>query len=217
MKGRAVIICEPSHSIVQFPENDPDSGNNVRDRIDASSASKLGEWIKWIKGWFHCSALGAGHSELLRMMPAAHRLLPTPTYYEGHWWDRVVKIDGHRPFGGHQLDIKVADEVATEYGNRVVNGNLSMLRRFLEMSMRKSERPGMYVKTVCERLIVPKHRDDVWKNLKRFSNDLGIFRDKTTQNLEKVIKVILGATRKREWLCSAWADDSSLWTPGFTS
>lgn len=151
------------------------------------------------------------------MSPIAHNMLPEPTYYEGFWWDRTVKLDGVRPFKGRDYDYGLALECAGEYSNRVVTGNLSTLRRFLETSMRRSDRPELYLMSVTDHLIKKEKKDDFRKKLKYLDayviRNWSRLHEIAKSNLDKAVKIVLGVTRKRDYLCSAWADDDSLWTP----
>lgn len=133
-------MCEPTHSIVQFPDED-DGGNPTEPRIDAlpTLAQKEGWWTwakKKIGRFFHLSKLGNGHSETLTLItPLTHSFLPIDTKYEALWWDRTVHLDG--TFHGPDFNQSFALECATDYANRVSIGNLTLLRQFIEGSMKK--------------------------------------------------------------------------------
>lgn len=209
-------MCEPTHSIVQYPDQDPDSGTPTGSKIEAVVGG-FRDWFKKISSWFHLSVLGSGHSQAIVSTKIAERMLPIPTFYEGMWWDRTVRLDGfnymgHRRTPEKEQEAKLALECAEEYSKRVVIGNLSMLRRFLDTSMRKSVRPEMYLRLYMDQLIVKEKRDQVNKRLQsvaKWTRPGELIKN----HLEQIIKVMLGFTRKREFLCPAWADDTSLWTP----
>jgi hypothetical protein len=215
-EGEIKNMCEPTHSIIQYPPDDPDSGNPVDQKIEAAVDPKWRSWLKRVKGWFHMSKLGSGHSEAISTR--GFELLPKPTFYEGYWWNRTVKLDGiFRKFEGREYDQRLALEAATDYSHRVVIGNLGMLRRFLETSMRNSEFPYRYVEEFLQRMVTSHVRDKLSKNIIKISNGtrssrLYSLNDAIKQNLDSVIKVVLGATRQRNWLCPEWADDQLLWS-----
>lgn len=200
-------MCEPNHSIVQYPDRDPDSGNPTEEKIE--SITPKDGWFKKILGWFHLSRLGSGHSRAIASV-RHEAMLPVPFLYEAKWWDRTVHVDGMKA-----RRREVADEAldcATEYSRRVVIGNLSMLRRFLEISLKKSDIPGAYVHQFVHALCVKDKKDDLVKRLRLVCPRWDKSWD-SMQNLDGIIKVLLGFTRHRENLCDAWADDDSLWLP----
>src|SRR5436190_15067817 len=138
-------MCEPNHSIVQYPDQD-DGGNPTERTLDL--LPKKEGWVSWmkkkIKNWFHFSKLGFGHSEAtarLSLIGAYH--FPVDTKYEAQWWIRKVQRDG--AYYGQAYDSEIALDCATEYAKLSSIGNLTLLRQFLEVSMRKSTRPESYV------------------------------------------------------------------------
>jgi len=61
-------MCEPAHSIVQYP-TDFDDHNLPGGQMDSESRLKLALGKFWntgkrIKNWFHYSKLGAGHHSI---------------------------------------------------------------------------------------------------------------------------------------------------------
>src|SRR3989304_5764055 len=77
------LMCEPSHSIIQF---------DVQDESGQLNAPKIrGGWIRRILSWVHVSKFGRGHSEALSQHPRIWQV--GNTLYEGHWWNRDLKID----------------------------------------------------------------------------------------------------------------------------
>jgi len=142
-------MCEPTHSIVQFPNND-DQGNSTEPRV-RSKLGKIAEWGKKIRDWFHFSTMGAGHSANLELVGAQEILLPSSTQYEALWWNRTVHIDGR--YRGKEFDKEIAGNAAHSYAKEVSIGNLTKLRMFLETSMRKSERPGMYINAFLTQML----------------------------------------------------------------
>lgn len=219
-------MCEPQHSIIQYPDHDPDSGEYREPLIRAAPISKIADWCKKVWGWLHFSKLGSGHSESLTMSPEAHNMLPRPAYYEGLWWDRTVRLDhgGRMDYGPMALD------AAEQYCRSVVTGNLSMLRRFLETSIRKSNDPMAYVNHTIAYLLVPSARDKRRAEATACSIRLIKLLEQRSLSksapepypghasaldteLNRLVKIVMGWTRHRELLTDAWSGDSSLWTP----
>lgn len=134
-------MCEPNHSIVQYPDQD-DRGNPTSTMIDAipSNGDGFFTWAKKkIKSWFHFSKLGKGHSEAMSTLSAwARQRLPEDTKYEAAWWARTVRLDG-RYNGGHEFDAAEAFNAAHEYAHRVSLGNMTLLRQFLQGSIQKTD------------------------------------------------------------------------------
>lgn len=199
-------MCEPTHSIVQYP--DQDSGGNPTDSIIKAIPIEtkdggVWQWLrKKIGSWFHFSKLGNGHSEAIgKLTPFARRLLPDDTKYEALWWNRTVKLDGR--FYGEEFDKDAALQATQTYAEGVSIGSLTSLRRFLEVSMLKSERAYRYVEAFVQ-MLNKKGADAFNKLLKRYCFNVVDHR---------VIKFVLGFTRKRELLVPEWADDTKLWLP----
>lgn len=209
-------MCEPNHSIVQYP-GDRGDGSPTEILLGPSIKDKILEVGKKILGWLHFSKLGTGHSEAIRQLGRLSSLIPEETRWEARWWDRTVVLDGK--FNGEAYDLELASTASQEYAKAVSIGSLSALRNFLEVSLRKTNAPYMYVSGFLYNLIKPQGRDIVANKLKRC---LGIKRldiyklighrpDSAT--VQRITKVLLGFTRNRDVLCDAWADDSSLWLP----
>lgn len=214
-------MCEPNHSIIQYPTQD-DDGNPTGTKIDVlADRGWIGRLKQKIKDWFHLSKMGFGHSEAIGELSPSRlgRLsLPIDTKYEARWWDRTVVRDGrfNSPFPSLEGE---ALECATEYAHRVSIGNLTLLRQFLETSIRKSERPGAYLDRFIL-LLTKEGTDRYWSKLKLLlgtTMSLPSFRaeycTKVTENLDSIIKMVMGFTRKRDLLVPAWADDGKLWLP----
>ena len=223
-------MCEPTHSINQFPDND-DSGP-IQPRIDAaaertkSSHKGLWEWAKKIMGRLHYSRFGSGHSEGMALGKTAFSMLPEPTRYEANWWSREVHLDGlfrdsrfHDNKKAMEFEKKLALEAATEYANRSSIGNLSLLRRFLENSILQSEKPLVYLTSMVDLMILPKYKD---KSVRRIKGILGIkevsrfaarrYLDISGEEKNKIAKLAVGFTRQRGILVPCWADDAQLWS-----
>ena len=201
-------MCEPSHSIVQFP--DEDDRGPTGGLIDALPQEGFWERMKKrIGNWFHLSKMGRGHSETLgHLTLPGRRLLPPDTKYEAHWWERTVVLDGR--FNGIEFDKAWALECANEYAHQVSIGSMHQLRQYLEVSMRKSYRPSSYL-TAFTQMLNAKGRDAFQVKIKHlpFIHQRAFYEDYHIQDgfVDKAIKVMLGFTRKRELLVPEWADD----------
>lgn len=206
-------MCEPNHSIVQFPDkNDDDKPSGPA--VDAL-ASREGYWDRIkrkIKQWFHLSRMGRGHSETLEgLSPLARRYLPRETRYEVAWWNRKTTLDGvfwHPDSTNSWCQSafekslqKEALDAADQYARMTSIGNMTQLRQFLEASLTRSERPQAYVNHFYD-MLVAKGRDLLRNKLKMIGD-----------NLMGIIKTIMGFTRKRNLLVPEWADDTTVWVP----
>jgi hypothetical protein len=223
-------MCEPCHSIVQYPDHDDDdrsSGTPTEQRI-----SKLGHWLRKFGQWLHLSKMGNGHGEAVAKTSLQTELfLPMPTLYEVNWWERKMHIDG--PFRGalkrtghnsletysdafigehFALKQKLREEstaAAQQYANAVSIGNMTTFRRFLTTSIQKSDQPTKYV-LHFQLMLNRAGRDSLAKRIKEFTMRCGRV---SKTNVDRVTKLLLGFTRKRELLIPEWADDKSLWVP----
>jgi hypothetical protein len=213
-------MCEPNHSIVQYPDED-DRGPTAT-RIEALPEVKEGwfkEKLKQILRWFHLSRPGFGHSEAIGAVPILARtnFLPTDTKYEARWWDRRVVLDG--AYHGHQFDKDEALACATEYANRVSIGSLQALRNFLEVSMRKSASMVLYVRRFLSDMLRKEGRDLLWAKVRLILGARAVADSRLNYQLitvaddkrEAVIKAVIGFTRKRSLLVPEWSDDNKLW------
>lgn len=192
-------MCEPTHSIVQFPDQD-DKGDPIEAKIDALPSDGI---MKKIGSWLHISHCAYGHSEALgRISPMARLFLPRDTKYEAQWWDRSVHRDGS--FHGPEYNRVLALDAATCYANKVSIGTLGQVRQFLENSIRKSEmHKDAYIARYINNMLNRSGREAF---LEKIKNLFGVI-DPT-----KVVRdVILGWTRKRGFLVPEWADDPKLW------
>jgi hypothetical protein len=221
-------MCEPCHSIVQYPDHDDDdrsSGVPTEQRI-----SKLGKWLRKFGQWLHLSKMGNGHSEAVAKTSLQTELfLPVPTLYEVNWWQREIHIDGsfrggfnrigrnalslygrseqHKSL--HKMLQNEAFEAAQKYAMAVSIGSITTFRRFFATSMQKTDEPIRYVLRF-ESMLNRVGRELLTKRLKEFTMQCGRV-NKT--NVDRMTKLLLGFTRKRELLTSEWADDKSLWVP----
>lgn len=218
-------MCEPSHSIIQYndPNDPPDDDNNMSSQAGAFKIGQLtkglGKWTKKIRQWMHLSMMGRGHSETIgeRSGMAHSYYSDVFTLYEAHWWDRTVKFDNWGPVKYPDHTKELILDCANQYAHQVSIGNLTQLRRFLETSMRNSDRASLYAGQLRDQMLTAKGR-------KQFDNRLGkIFKTRSSygvlntvasQNLDGLVKFVLGFTRKRELLVPEWADDNRIWKPG---
>jgi hypothetical protein len=209
-------MCEPSHSIIQYPTQHYDSGEptkieSIFDQLQVPKGIVIGSFINY-------SALGFGHSEALGKLPSTTRYkLPRDTKYEAHWWDRTVCLDGYISLPEYIRDESL--ESATTYAHRSSIGDLKILRRFLETSLMKSRHSHMYSHYLFQ-LFSSKGRQELYQSLDRIFNFKSYSLESTLSTLlldrtnkAKVIGMILKITRKRENMSDAWADDKVLWTP----
>ncbi len=196
-------MCEPMHSIVQFPSQD-DDGNPTETRVDALVSKDKEGWLDYgkrkFREWFHLSKMGLGHSETIGAISLfARRLLPLDTKYEVAWWERKTRLDGMF-YGGHQSLKEDALKSADDYARVVSIGNMTLLRQFLETSIKRSQRPQGYVDRFFM-MLVPLGKDLLNKRLK------------LAASWPQTIKVLMGFTRKRNLLVPEWADDAKIWQP----
>ncbi len=210
-------MCEPNHSIVQFPNQD-DQGNPTESRLDSiPSEQGWGAWLKKkIGSYFHFSKMGLGHSETLgTISPVGRRLLIQDTKYEAQWWDRKFHLDG--TFHGPEYDKKEAFDCAHEYAKRVSIGNLTTLRQFLENSIMKTFQLSRYLELFAGSFLNREGSNEflVKMKTKLYWQDLwNIPFNLDKEERRKLLKMMLGFTRRRNLLVPEWADDTKLWTPG---
>lgn len=194
-------MCEPTHSINQFPPDDPGGSNQS---FAKAVESKPKSWFKRILDWFHFSAMGHGHSEAIHAigMVDAWR---TPAFnrYEANWWDRTVEVD---TYSTYELDREMALRAAKEYAQRVSIGSLHGLRSFLEVTLGSTTHIEQYLHGAIPRLLSPRGKQ-------QFDSKIGYLRRRDPDYQTKLAKITCGLTRRRENLCHAWADDGALWVP----
>lgn len=161
--------------------------------------------------FFHFSKLGNGHSEAIGYAKRHYGRVPEPTRYETNWWDRTVHLDGGfynqkgeriRPDASH---VQESLACAEGYANQVCIGNLSMLRRFLEESIKKSDVPINYIDQMRRGLFNLKGKLEFEKREKL------IIPSGRDTYIPQFMKMCLGLTRRREFLNDSWADDTKLW------
>ena len=202
-------MCEPSHSINQFDDQDGPRAGMLKSHLQQPES-----WLKKIWKWLHFSRMGAGHSEAIKATGYVEgHTIPDITRYEVHWWNRKVKRDGLY-VGSEKAEADDALEAASEYANRVSIGSLQSLRRFLEVSIDKTPNPKQYVKAFRDMLTA----DGLLQFEKRLQKFGGVLylanRDWAEEKLRKIIAATCcGFTRKRGLLIPEWADDTKLWTP----
>ncbi len=231
-------MCEPFHSITQFPALD-DEQDSIRPQLEAAiqlpirsyglllrddtiinvKADPFSKFGVEIDEFINYSKMGLGHSESLEGLAAKARMrLPQDTRYETAWWERKVRIDGAF-YGGPKYLEQQALQSAKVYAELSSIGNLSIFRRFLETTVRKTEkyRRFQYFRRVLDNLVNAKGREILNRKLqaavggnKGFNINLSL--ERLDEGLfERCISAMLGITRKRELLVPEWADDDSLW------
>lgn len=209
-------MCEPTHSIVQYPMDYDDSNLPFGHHIDQESRLKAaikGAWGKTLGRWFHFSKVGSGHSGAVRLTGQQTLMLPRETKYEGIWWERNFILDGVKTMRGSD-----AFACAKEYHDRSCMGSLSLFRRFLEQSMLSSTRSFIYVDLLLAQVLNRKGRDLVLGKLKkvlgaRCTNPVkvGFGRRVSERRKKQSIDCVMGFTRKRNLYLPHFADDDSLW------
>jgi hypothetical protein len=180
---------------------------------------KIYDFGKKIFSWLHFSKMGRGHSESLHSVGTSFLSLQY-TAYEARWWDRQVSLDGS--FRGSQIDKDLALDAATRYASAVSIGSLGAVRRFLEQSMKNTDRPHVYLTRFLEEMLNKEGQDVLQLKLKkilrvkklddliRCSRSGKVWSEET---LASTLSAMLGVTRKRNLLVPAWADDARLWVP----
>lgn len=220
-------MCEPAHSIVQYPINDdyggddnlPFGGQMDRETRLKAALGKAMDWGKKVLRWFHFSKLGSGHAGAGPVHGRQIFYLPNETRYEGKWWERRVDPDGS--YYGHPMDKEEALHAADLYCRDVVLGSMSKFRRFLETSIKKSSGWGYrYAEQFLEYVLTSAGRDAV---LAKFRNIFGVREACSVTRLfngsegnpakQKAIDCLMGFTRKRNLFVPLWADEPSLWVP----
>jgi len=211
-------MCEPYHSVVQYPTNFSDDDLFMSGQMDNETRIKSvfgrgADWLKKIKGWFHFSSFGAGHHWAIP--PKAEEYLPKPLLYEGEWWNRKFAFDG---YDWPQLsDASVA--AAREYHNQSAMGNVCLFRRFLETSMLRSKAyhgASTYVTRLIEDVLTT---DGVNKLLEKFRRVFGKHAKPGSamnsqchpKQVKKGVDVVMGFVRKRVLFLPHFADDAGFW------
>lgn len=198
-------MCEPTHSISQFPPDDPSSGTPQGAKI--SALGRIMEFGRKIAQWFHWSKIGKGHHESFAVNIDNRLWMPSHTKYEALWWERKVVIDG--PFCGESFEREEALQCASLYAQDISIGNLTVLRRFLESSLRATEVPFLYLERFFGSFLSIEGKKHAKVRLKKAVGhlELGTLRRSPSDfHLDRIIAVMMAMTRKREWLQDAWAD-----------
>lgn len=214
-------MCEPSVSITQFPVDDPSSGDPLEPKLQSVLSAKVMSWRKKISSWLHWCRLGSGHSESMGIFHLSGVHLPDDIKYEGRWWSpwhdpRSFAVDGRFP--SQYIPFKDdAERCARQYCEAVATGNMSVFRRFLEGSMKKSYTPPEYIMRFLY-MLRSTGREELLGRLgklfcpktSRYSNIVEI---SYRNNPAGVIKCVMGYTRNRGLFLPEWADNDKIWTP----
>ena len=183
----------------------------------------VAQYLSEIAGFFHLSRFGTGHSESKYGKGDKWFMLPTPTCYEIHWWNREVQFDGGlatpRKLTLYERNPKLlalirdtmkkeAIKACTEYANRTSIGNPGSLRRFLEETIQTSDRMIIY-EDVFRRLFSPVGLHEYEGRLK-LAGIVG-FREFDNDRKVRLAKVICGMTRVRKFMNPEWADVPEFW------
>jgi hypothetical protein len=190
---------------------------DLEQRLRAGLGSKVMSWGKKIRGWFHFSKVGSGHSEAIQLRGLQSLILPEHTRYEGYWWERTFHLDGY--YQGPRVDQATAFECAEAYHQETVMSSMKRFRRFFETSIEKSTRAEGYVHQFLEKVMTREGRDLVLQKLRRvFGKSANVFSlfgiRSQDQRKAQATKCVMGFTRKRGLFLPHWADDDRLWTPG---
>ncbi len=232
-------MCEPSHSIVQYPVSDPETQEPIRDLVKTAVATaqnleiaeaptpEKAEAIKSslilpqgvvIDRFINYSRLGSGHSEAIgKLSPRIRCRLPEDVKYEAHWWERSVKLDGRKPRWVNDYGPEDSLNSATVYANRSSIGDMKIFRRFFENSLKHTDRPANYVDPFLS-MINNKGREHLARSIKKFYHGKGGSLALTITSAllgpekDRMIGLLLKITRVREYLNDAWAD-GELWLP----
>lgn len=214
-------MCEPAHSIVQYPDKTDDDhdlpqGNMPMDvRIKKTLGERFSEWWgKHIGSWFHFSKVGNGHTSAISLTGKASLILPEHTRYEGLWWERKFILDGR--FHGPKSDLADAFEAAKKYHETTVMGSMKQFRRFFEQSLCKTDRYASYIVRFVENCLNQKGREQLLKKARQLFGKTAqveclINRRTSDAKKEQIIKFLMGFTRKRTLFLPHWSDDDKLW------
>jgi len=206
-------MCEPHHSIVQFPPQDDD--NPYSDLPGGRLGMVLGKVArvgKKVRGWFHLSRMGAGHSEATQQI-FGRVDLPGFNSLEVAWWKRQTRFDFP--------SINRSDEAwsaAREYAERTSIGHIQTLRRFLEESITHSDRPWSYWEQMRQ-MLMPAGISQLEEKTRRVIGDKicrpsSFARISLSPKLQRQLaNCIVGLTRQRNLLTPVWADENRLWLP----
>jgi hypothetical protein len=214
-------MCEPGHSIVQYPDHTTDDNLPFGGQMDQESRLKailgsVADWACKVGRWFHCSTLGGGHSMATKPISyQVHRYLPRATDYENNWWNRSLVIDG--VYQGPALDRDEAFAAAKTYSDEVVTGSVAKLRRFLEVSITRSKfHAYSYVTNLMEDTFTAEGRQAVMDRFRQLFHvhNIGDLRRVFGGAMKQVaVNCLLGFTRRRKLFLPVWADDDGLWRP----
>lgn len=189
-------MCEPAHSITQFPLDEhyyPEDHHQQALKFIQKRGKRIGNY-------YHISKFGAGHS--LALGPITSWLyfkMPQQTDYEGEWWQREFIVDGST-FNNDPMALIHAKS----YHEQLCMGNIKTFRRFFEASLNRSNVPIIYADRFLEFVLNREGQD-------RFNQVVGRLSRRVQKLSEKRVKKIMGFTRKRDLFVPEWADDAAFW------
>lgn len=174
-------MCEPTHSIIQIPLKIFALQQGIIEEQSTLLSAQfcLGEskrqllaWSHQTRDYLHLSRMGQGHSESIQLTTNNAQLFPDHVKYEGLWWERKTRLDEgtaygfginipegvgvHRTAALKKLEAElktISLEAATNYARRQSYGSIPVLQKFLMESLRRTERPYMYIREVSEHLL----------------------------------------------------------------
>jgi hypothetical protein len=212
-------------------------------------------WSHQTRDYLHLSRLGQGHSESIQLTTNNVHLFPDHVKYEGLWWERKTRLD-QAPHGGwiqefledatkapvmtKLLATELGKELqessltaASKYAERQSYGSILVLQSFLVESLRRTERPYLYVNEIKYKLLshdgaiefqrfLSKLDPRSWfdptkqaiKNRKRYQD---IVNSSADARLAALLEGVLHITSQRKNMNSAWADDKELWLSNDTA
>lgn len=202
-------MCEPSHSIVQFPLAAEHADDNcLRLQLALGHRMQLG---KEIDGYYNISVFGVGHSEAASAFSRrAYFSLPTETRYEGHWWNRKVELDGgyHGPKGEEDRAL----ESARRYSEGLCLGSAGKMKEFVTTSFQRTDRSraGQYLKR-AEGMLSDQGHVFFDVHIKPYLQ--GQFYEFDQQRKPLIANNLNGLLSVRENLAPVWAENDELWIP----
>jgi hypothetical protein len=213
-------MCEPTHSVVQYPAF-TEAGDPVESYLQAAFMRSLSRGRR-VGEMMHYSMAGFGHSECISKIPAADAMLPEPTRYEGLWWKREFKIDG--PFNGpfkDEASMKEAFAAAEKYSKLLSYGDVYTLQQFVRDAIQNSSNPQRYVDIVLQDVLRGGFRAVAYDTIRealqgdtpnsRYAVTPGL-RESNKKVFDKLQTTVTGILSRRENFNEIWADDDSLWT-----
>lgn len=230
-------MCEPSQSIIQIPQLHLPMFGGYDLKLAVEQLRPDGP-ITTVRGddgnsYLHYYHAGMGHSRVLRHLCGMNQ--DAGCYYESNWWasntERRFVVDYPNPI--QRTDAaNEAFGAAYEYAQQTCLGNMQKLRRFMEMSLRKSQTPQKYLTNLLTMMTEAGkakfnqaaqkifgrskyHRHELWGNFPLFER-AHQFSNKpvSTKELEQRIAFFMQWMRQgnRKLYRPFWADQDEMWS-----